>query len=332
MAQQEDELPNTIASVIEALASEMGVVANISQTPRPLQTQSVRAWSAYRGVASVSDCPACSNTGLGSMSLEQAHREGLIITSRWTHHVLIICPRCIHGQERMRLWRRMPAEGEGIRLDNGSLQEVPDQDQAYAAIQWLLEQRCGWLTLAGGYGVGKSMLLYATLNHLSADYGLHGRYLTAPDLLTQLRDGIGETTGISGRLKELIEMPVLAVDELDKFNPTEFAAEKLFQLFNERYQARAKSITLLGFNADRASRIPPFLRSRMADARFRLVMLQGRDLRRVMWGGDDEEPIDANDTALDWTRGEQQEVTQYDPWHRGADEPGSSRREVRPTW
>jgi DNA replication protein DnaC len=264
------------------------------------------------------------------MSLERAHRERLIITSQWPNSVLIICPRCVHGQELMRRWRRLPAEAEGVRLDNGSLQEVPDQDQAYAAIQWLLEQQCGWLTLAGGYGVGKSMLLYATLNHLSADYGLHGRYLTAPDLLTQLRDGIGETTGISGRLKELIDMPVLAVDELDKFNPTEFAAEKLFQLFNERYQARGRTITLLGFNADRASRIPPFLRSRIADARFRLVMLQGRDLRRVLWGDDGEEPVEATSAVVDWAKGERQEnAPQHDPWDRGLDEPGSSWQEAR---
>lgn len=330
MTQRADDLVPSIANVIESLAPQLGVPA--SAAPAQAPPLSVGAWPAYRGEASVSDCRACDNSGMGSMSLEDARREQLIITNHWPNCVLVICPQCIHGQELMRRWRRLPPEGEGIRLDNGSLQEVPDQDQAYAAIQWLLERRCGWLTLAGGYGVGKSMLLYATLNHLSADYGLYGRYLTAPDLLTQLRDGIGETTGISGRLKELIDMPVLAIDELDKFNPTEFAAEKLFQLFNERYQSRASTITLLGFNADRASRIPPFLRSRMADARFRLVMLQGRDLRRVMWGGDDEEPIEVNDAALDWTRGEQQHVTQYDLWHRGVDEPGSSRREARPTW
>lgn len=291
----------------------------------------MKAWPAYRGEACVSNCPACDNSGLGSTSLEHARRDQLIITTQWPNCVLVICPQCTHGQELLRRWRRLPSEGEGIRLDNGSLQDVPDQDQAYAAIQWLLEQRCGWLTLAGGYGVGKSMLLYATLNHLSADYGLHGRYLTAPDLLAQLRDGIGETTGVSGRLKELIDMPVLAIDELDKFNPTEFAAEKIFQLFNERYQSRARTITLLGFNADRASRIPPFLRSRMADARFRLVMLQGPDLRRVMWDGD-EEPMNASGAGVDWTTGDEYERTQHDPWHRGVDEPGSRRPGSRAQW
>lgn len=327
MTQQADELMPSLANAIEALAPELGLPVNTGRAmPQPSR---VRAWPAYRGEACVSDCPACNNSGLSSARIEDARREQLIITAQWPNCALIICPQCTHGQELLRRWRRLPPEGEGIRLDNGSLQDVPDQDQAYAAIQWLLEQRCGWLTLAGGYGVGKSMLLYATLNHLSADYGLHGRYLTAPDLLAQLRDGIGETTGVSGRLKELIDMPVLAIDELDKFHPTEFAAEKLFQLFNERYQSRAKTITLLGFNADRAARIPPFLRSRMADARFRLVMLQGADLRRVTWSGDDEALTTISGAAVDWMKGDRQEELQHDPWQRGADDPGSARRETR---
>jgi DNA replication protein DnaC len=211
---------------------------------------------------------------------------------------LALCGGCNAGRQLARTWSGLPPEADAVRLDNDRLVALddPDYDQALAAIADLIRQPRGWLTLAGGYGTGKTTLIYAALNHL-ADRGIYGRYTTAPELLDSLRDGLAPGVETAGsRLSRLAAVPVLAVDELDKYSATAFAEEQIFKLFHRRYQQRATHATLLGYNLDGADRVPPFLASRIRDGRFWYVELRGADMRPVLgrldpWDrGDDDAP------------------------------------------
>ncbi len=231
----------------------------------------------------LSRCPRCDDAGLVSAAAEDATHDGLVITARYGgDRVLAVCPQCPAGAERAWAWSGLPDEARGVRLDGG-LKVIAMQQEAIWAIQALLRDPRGWLTLGGGYGVGKTLLIYAALNHL-ADAGVYGRYTTAPDLLDWLREGIGDTLSPGGRMRQLLEAPALAIDELDKYNATAFAEEKMFQLFRARYEQRATHVTLIGYNLDGVERIPPFLRSRISDGRFRLVQMRGSDLRPALTG------------------------------------------------
>jgi DNA replication protein DnaC len=208
--------------------------------------------------------------------------------------VLAICPTCDAGRAWARAWSGLPDEAQGVRLDGKVLRPVVAQLEAQQAIAHLVADPCGWLTLAGGYGTGKTTLIYAALNHL-ADQGVYGRYTTAPDLLDYLRDGmVDRGTSPGSRLRGLIEAPALAVDEIDKYHATQFAEEAIFKLFDAPYRARAEHATLIGYNLDGADRVPPFLVSRIRDGRFQYVELRGADLRPTL--------------------------KRHDPWERGADD------------
>jgi hypothetical protein len=230
----------------------------------------------------------CDGSGQTTMDAAEAVRRQLVVAAVYPQGArqvaLVLCPGCAAGQALARVWSGLPDEATGVRLDNNRLVllEDPSYDQALAAVQDLIRTPRGWLTLAGGYGTGKTTLIYAALNHL-ADRGVYGRYTTAPALLDYLRDGLApgvETPG--SRLRGLAEVPILAVDELDKYSATAFAEEQIFKLFHARYQQRRTHATLIGYNLDGAERIPPFLASRIRDGRFQYIELRGADVRPAL--------------------------------------------------
>jgi DNA replication protein DnaC len=187
-------------------------------------------------------------------------------------------------------WQQLPADSQGVTF--ASLFDVPDQDQAATAAEAFCANPVGWLTFGGDYGVGKTALLYATLNAL-ADRHIFGRYITAPELIDKLRNLVRSGGDPDAYLDRWCAAPLIAIDEIDKYDATEFSEKSIFRLFNARYQRLATAGTLLAYNLDRASRLPPFLRSRIDDGRFKHIRLMGGDVRPAM--GED---LDA------WDRGE----------------------------
>jgi hypothetical protein len=83
-------------------------------------------------------------------------------------------------------------------------------------------------------------------------------------------------------LDRWMDAPVLAVDELDKVDLTDFAEKSLFRLFDARYRSWATHGTLLAYNLDREDRLPAFLLSRMRDGRFQHLELRGSDVRPAL--------------------------------------------------
>lgn len=234
----------------------------------------------------------CQCEGAGAMLMpEAAARAARLIPldvygDRW----LVPC-ECTDGRKRAEKWRNLPREADGVTLDSGRL--LPSQTAAAAAIRMFIADPYGWLTLHGGYGVGKTRMIYAALNHL-AENGVYGRYVMMPDLLNELRDAISRKDDYSEKLRRFAQAPLLAIDELDKLRDGDFVNDVLYAIFLARYAQRDTLATIIGYNADGVDRIPPFIRSRMSDSRFVLIDLGGRDLRPI--------------------------ADQLDPWDRGPEE------------
>lgn len=184
---------------------------------------------------------------------------------------------CTDGRQRAAKWRNLPREAHGVYLTNGG--PVASQKAALAEIAAFVADPRGWLTLVGGYGVGKTRLIYAALNHL-ADVGVYGRYVMMPELLNELRNALRDDD-YGERLRRFVEAPLLAIDELDKIRDSDFVDDVIQAIFLARYQQRETLSTIIGYNADGVSRLPAFLRSRINDSRFRLIELGGRDLRPI---------------------------------------------------
>lgn len=210
----------------------------------------------------------------------------------WLGREIVEVPcACAAGRAVLAAWQQLPPDAAGVTLE--SLFDLPDQDQAIAAVEAFCTAPQGWLSFGGDYGVGKTALLYAALHRL-AERGRFGRYITAPELIDRLRNLIRSDGDPDAYLQRWIDAPLIAVDELDKYDATEFAEKTIFRLFNARYERRATAGTLLAYNLDRAQRLPPFLRSRIRDGRFQLITLAGSDVRPAL-------------VAEAWDRGEHEE-------------------------
>ena len=83
-------------------------------------------------------------------------------------------------------------------------------------------------------------------------------------------------------------LSLLALAEIERVNPTEWARERVFQLLDRRYAAAEaeRSVTLIAGNSP-PERLDGNLGSRVRDGRFRVVELKRADLRPGLGGGED---------------------------------------------
>jgi len=86
-------------------------------------------------------------------------------------------------------------------------------------------------------------------------------FLTAPDLLDLLRSGYS-----AGDYEELLDlcrtMDVLVLDDLGVERETDWAAEKLFQILNHRYQSELPTVIVTNC---RLEELPPRIYDRLSD-------------------------------------------------------------------
>lgn len=218
----------------------------------------------------------CQGSGVVLMQTAAARAAHLVVLDTYGDRALVPCD-CTDGHARAATWRGLPDEAAGVSL--ATFRAMAPQHKALTEARAFVADPYGWLTLVGGYGIGKTRLIYGALNDL-ADAGMYGRYVMMPALLNELRDA-SRDGDYSERLRRFISAPLLAVDELDKIRDTDFVDDVLHAIFLARYQDRAALATIIGYNADGADRIPPFLRSRIKDSRFRMVEMAGPDLRPI---------------------------------------------------
>jgi DNA replication protein DnaC len=149
---------------------------------------------------------------------------------------------------------------------------------AYSAVYSFALQPTGWLILVGGYGCGKTHLAAAAANHI-IEQGELAIFVVVPDLLDHLRAAFSPTSRApyDRRFDEIRSAPVLILDDLGAQSSTPWAQEKLFQIFNHRYNARLP--TLVTTNS--LDEIDTHIRSRMHDHDFsQLITIMAPDFRQ----------------------------------------------------
>jgi DNA replication protein DnaC len=136
----------------------------------------------------------------------------------------------------------------------------------------------GWLTLAGGYGRGKTYLLMAITNE-AVRRGMKAVYVGMERLLEHLRVAFkpGVEVEYDAMWETIVSADVLCLDEIEKYNPTPWAETRVKELLDDRYRAFTSQSTVLATND--LAECPGWLKSRMMDGRFRVVQIQGVDVR-----------------------------------------------------
>lgn len=89
--------------------------------------------------------------------------------------------------------------------------------------------------LYGDVGTGKTHLLSTVIRYLTLEKGIHAKFVEFSHLVSDLRERFDQNQGEAGLLGPLIEIPVLAIDELGKGRNTEWQASIIDEIISKRY-------------------------------------------------------------------------------------------------
>ncbi len=170
-------------------------------------------------------------------------------------------------------------EGHGLRSDKRE-----NLRWAYNEARGFAEDPQGWLVLKGGYGCGKTHLAASIANYC-VKRGQPVLFITVPDLLDHLRAAYApssaqqHTPPFKARFHEIRTAPVLILDDLGTESSTSWAQEKLYQVFNYRYNAQLPTVITTNHELED---IPLRLRSRIVDPSLtQIVSITAPDYRRA---------------------------------------------------
>jgi DNA replication protein DnaC len=150
--------------------------------------------------------------------------------------------------------------GEGLPPDGlKALQKSLKAAHGYA------ERPKGWLVFMGGYGSGKTHLAAAIANY-RAQLGDPPLFVMVPDLLDHLRATFSPNSNVAfdRRFDEIRMAPLLVLDDLGTQSMTPWVKEKLYQLFNYRYNGELPTVIT---TSDSLDEMDPRIRSRLLDGK-----------------------------------------------------------------
>ncbi len=151
------------------------------------------------------------------------------------------------------------------RNEGLSAKGVKTLERALKTAHKFAEKPKGWLIFMGSYGCGKTHLAAAIANY-RAKLGAPPLFIMVPDLLDHLRATFSPKSEVSydRRFDEIRTSPLLILDDLGTQSMTPWVREKLYQLFNYRYNAELPTIIT---TADSPEKIDERIRSRILDKR-----------------------------------------------------------------
>jgi DNA replication protein DnaC len=149
--------------------------------------------------------------------------------------------------------------GEGLQPD-----EMKSLQKALKAAHGFADRPKGWLVFMGGFASGKTHLAAAIANY-RAGLGDPPLFVMVPDLLDHLRATFSPHSGTTfdRRFDEIRTAALLVLDDLGTQSMTPWVREKLYQLFNYRYNAELPTVIT---TSDSLDEMDPRIRSRLLDA------------------------------------------------------------------
>lgn len=160
--------------------------------------------------------------------------------------------------------------------------------QAFTQARSFAEEPRGWLILKGGYGCGKTHLGAAIANY-RIERGHPAIFVVVPDLLDHLRAAFSPSSEVTydERFESVRTTPLLILDDLGTHAASPWAQEKLYQIFNHRYNAQLPTVITTNRELEE---IDLRLRSRMVDPSLSIICtILAPDFRRAGIGGNDSE-------------------------------------------
>jgi DNA replication protein DnaC len=157
---------------------------------------------------------------------------------------------------------------------------APGMQVAHQRALAFAQHACGWLTLLGPCGCGKTHLA-AAIAHAAVAQQIPTLFVVVPDLLDHLRATFSPTSEIAydQLFEQVRSVELLILDDLGTESATPWAREKLYQLINHRYNHRQATVFTSNVPLEH---LDPRVASRMHDPAVPACVLtiQAKDYRR----------------------------------------------------
>lgn len=224
------------------------------------------------------DCPICGGNGFCRRELPIDHPE---------FGKAIPCPNMYQAQIKNEANRYGLLPDEIEKLNWGLLLDINDcPGIAYQIKSVLDSKKGGFVYLWGEHGLAKTMLLKISVAYALRDLRKKAAYTNMVNILDEIKAAYDTSNPSEESIRRLdwwSHIDILAIDEFDRINETEWAKERRFRLMDTRYTSgfRGETTTLIASNRSPNNQ-EGYLRSRIKDGRFQVIFMKGEDARPGM--------------------------------------------------